>query len=74
MILLEKTPRKEFIALLAAASVDALIRSATDSAWERSNLLFKKALLVNSPGSAKIAPKDKQAFKIKFRTITPPWP
>ena len=40
----------------APASVLEEISSATASAWERSILPFKKALFVNSPGSAALAP------------------
>ena len=56
LILFEKTPLKEFTALFAAASVEAFISSATDSACERSILLFQNALFVNSPGGANSAP------------------
>ena len=40
----------------AALSVLAAIRSATASAWVRSSLPLRKARLVNSPGSAGLAP------------------
>ena len=54
---LEKSPEKEALAPLKEVSVLAEIRSETASACARSILLFKKALLVNSPGSATLAPK-----------------
>ena len=49
------------------------ITSMTDSAWDKSILPFKNALLVNSPGSAGLAPFLITASSTLFITYTPPW-
>jgi hypothetical protein len=46
----ENSPASDRLALRAAASVLASIRSAMASAWARSILSFRKARSVNSPG------------------------
>jgi len=50
----ENPPRILFNAAFLEASVLLAIRSATASAWVRSNFPFKKALCVNSPGLARL--------------------
>ena len=47
--------------------------SDTDSAFDKSSLPFKKALFVNSPGSANLAPLSTKRFRIFFNTSSPPW-
>ena len=69
----ENFPSIEFMANLAACSVLEFIRSAMASAWARSNLLFKKALLENSPGSAILIPCILRISFIRIsRTTGPP--
>ena len=48
-------PDKDFIAELAAAILEELIKSIVASACRRSILLFKNALSVNSPALACLA-------------------
>ena len=55
-IFVEKTPSSDLLAALAVAADELSIRSTTASAWVRSILSFKKALFVNSPGPASLAP------------------
>jgi hypothetical protein len=75
----EKAPASERVALRAAASVLASIRSATASAWARSSLSFRKARWVNSPGSARrraqpsAAPALRQRASSSCSTTGPPW-
>ena len=71
---LENAPLSERTAMRAAAWLDASIKSATLSAWARSNLLFKKARLVNSPASAMRAPSCRQRLSSICKTICPPCP
>ena len=59
--------------LLSAKSFFEFITSMTDSAWDKSILPFKNALLVNSPGSAGLAPFLITASSTLFITYTPPW-
>jgi tRNA modification GTPase len=59
--------------LLSAKSFFEFITSITDSAWDKSILPFKNALLVNSPGSAGLAPFLITASSTLFITYTPPW-
>ena len=61
----EKAPEREELAATKADEVWAAIRSATDSACARSILSFKKARLVNSPGSAIRAPKETTSATIE---------
>ena len=57
-----KPPRICCSATLCEASESEAIRSATASAWLSAILPLRKALLVNSPASAKRAPFAKQLF------------
>jgi len=56
-----------------AASVDAWISRATASAWERSIRPLRKALRVNSPGSASLAPPPTAASRRARIMRGPPW-
>ncbi|MNT31348.1 hypothetical protein D3C72_1671790 [compost metagenome] len=83
----EKAPVSERLALRAAASVLASIRSAIASAWARSILSFRKARSVNSPGWATrkprrlgwpvagsvAAPASRQRASSSCSTTGPPW-
>ena len=44
-----------------------------DSASDKSILPFKKALFVNSPGSAILAPAFMNNLRTFLRTSIPPW-
>ena len=70
----ENAPLRERTAMRAADWLEASIRSATLSAWAKSSLLFKKARLVNSPGSAKRAPSSRQRASSICITTGPPCP
>ena len=61
------------IASLRDFSVWDDIKSLIDSASTRSILPFKKALLVNSPGSACMHPFNKSNSKILLVVAGPPW-
>ncbi len=61
----ENPPRIVFNAALCEASVLLAMTSATASACARSSLPFKKALWVNSPGLANLAPLSIQASMIR---------
>ena len=74
LILLEKYPLKESIALFAASEVQALIKSATASAWAKSILSLRYARSVNSPGLASLAPESTQRANKICITAMPPWP
>ena len=66
---LEKLPERDEFAATIALSLWALIKSATDSAWARSILSFRKAFFVNSPGSATTAPNTNALSIIKLTII-----
>mmetsp|Transcript_32493 Transcript_32493/g.76309 ORF Transcript_32493/g.76309 Transcript_32493/m.76309 type:complete len:214 (-) Transcript_32493:272-913(-) len=68
-------PPRALLALRAAASVLASIRSATASAWARSSLPFRKARWVNSPGSAnrRLTPASMTRASSSCITTAPPW-
>ena len=70
----ENMPLSERIAIRAADWLEASMRSATLSAWAKSSLLFKKARLVNSPGSARRAPSSRQRVNSICITTGPPCP
>ena len=73
--LVAKVPSKEDSAAFAALSEPAEIRSSTASAAVKSILLFKKALLVNSPGSACLIPSiEITASRTLFGARFPPCP
>ena len=55
------------------ASFSEAIRSAMDSAWERSIRPFIKALMVNSPALAVLAPFFSRTSKIFFAMCGEPW-
>ena len=73
----ENAPASERLALRAAASVLASIRSATASACARSILSFRKARSVNSPGRAsrspRLSPASRQRARSSCSTTGPPW-
>ena len=72
-ICLDKYPELCIKADFIDKSVLALIRSITASACDKSILPFKKALLVNSPGSAILAPAFIMLSRTLFVETTPPW-
>ncbi len=72
-ICLDNFPSSIETAIFAALSDFALIRSAIASACNKSIFPFKKALSVNSPGLANLAPYIKQASNMLFTTGTLPW-
>ena len=73
----ENSPASDRLALRAAASVLASIRSAIASACARSILSFRKARSVNSPGCATrspmAAPASMQRASSSCSTTGPPW-
>ena len=73
MILSFTLPLSCFTEFFNARLLFALMISITASAWERSILPFKNALLVNSPGSASLAPFLSTMPNIFFVTMIPPW-
>ena len=73
LIPLEKLPSSWSRAIWKVLSVLAFIRSITASAWLRSSLPFRKALLVNSPGSASLAPLEMTRERIFLRETMDPW-
>ena len=73
LILWDKDPPLCINADFIASSVLAVIKSITASACDKSILPFKKALLVNSPGSASLAPALIVASNTLLVEVTPPW-
>ena len=73
LISLDKYPLLCINADFIAKSVLAVIISITASAWDKSILPFKKALFVNSPGSASLAPAFITVSKTLLVETTPPW-
>ena len=83
----ENAPANDCVALRAAASVLASIKSAMASAWVRSILPFRKARWENSPGSAMrspgkvalpdpletVAASSRQRATSNCKTTAPPW-
>ena len=75
LICLEKSPCNACMALRAACTELASIRSAMASAWARSSLSFKKARSLNSPGRARRRPGSCRMRWISISNTTgPPWP
>ena len=72
-ISLERAPLSWFRASLRARSVFADMSSATASAWVRSSFPFRKALFVNSPGSARRAPSSNSLWSTSLRMRGFPW-
>ena len=70
---LETEPFNCFIPIWRANSLSACIISIIASAFDKSILPFKKALFVNSPGCANLAPALITSCKIFLVTNTPPW-
>ena len=64
LTLRENSPDRDLLAAIAVLEVVLSIKSATASAWVKSILSFKYARLVNSPGSASLAPKAYNLFNI----------
>ena len=73
LISLERAPSCCITADFIERSVLALIISITASAWLKSILRFKKALLVYSPGSASLAPALIISSKTLLVETIPPW-
>ena len=73
LIFLLTLPSNCFILTEYALSVFALIISIIASAWDKSILPFKKALLVNSPASASLAPLFNRTSNTFLTATTPPW-
>ena len=57
----DSLPSSPAKAILEASGDRAPTSSATLSAWARSNLPLRKALMVNSPALANLAPSSKQS-------------
>ena len=73
MIRLDVSPVSVFIDIFLAVSDFDDIKSIVASASRRSILPFKKALLVNSPGSASLAPLSSNNSKTLLVVAIPPW-
>ena len=69
----ESLPASCSLAACRANSVREWIKSATASAWARSMRPLRKARRVNSPGSARRAPRASTASKTSFAGNNPPW-
>ena len=68
----DSLPSSCCIAILSACSVLAFITSMTASAWDRSTRPLRKARLVNSPGSAGLAPRLITEPRMRLRGSMPP--
>ena len=66
------SPFIPFILNFLALSVEELIKSPTASASTKSILPFKKALFINSPGSACLTSSNNKISIILFVAVTPP--
>ena len=64
----DKSPSSCLTASLEANTVFEFIISITASAWDKSIRPFRKALLVNSPGDAGLAPYSTSSLSILFCT------
>ena len=65
----DRSPEKALFINSEARTDFEEISWATDSAWTRSNLPFKNARLVNSPGSARRRPISRKTDKIELTII-----
>ena len=69
----ERRPSRPWTASRRLASVLARTMSRTDSACARSILPLRKALKVNSPGLASLAPQRKTSSRMRCKGAGPPW-
>ena len=72
-IMFDTWPFSWFMDIFLDISVFASIKFIIPSAWVKSILPFRKALLVNSPGSASLAPFDSTSSRTLLVVLIPPW-